>query len=35
MKVYHGNILTVDVNNTICEYLIEDKGRIVDGGVKL
>ena len=28
MKVYHGNILTIDAKNTICQYLVEDKGRI-------
>ncbi len=26
MKVYKGTILTVDKNDTVCRYLVEDKG---------
>lgn len=35
MRVYHGNILTIDCNNSICRYLVEDKGRIVYLGDEL
>ena len=35
MKVYHGNILTVNENNDVFEYLVENKGRIVYVGNKL
>lgn len=29
MKCYHGNILTVDQQDRVCQYLVEDGGRIV------
>ncbi len=29
MKIYHGNILTIDARNTVCRYLVEDGGKIV------
>lgn len=29
MKVYHGSILTVNANNDVFEYLVENKGKIV------
>ena len=29
MKVYHGKVLSIDANNSIYRYLVEDKGRIV------
>ncbi|MCK5349506.1 MAG: amidohydrolase family protein [Desulfobacula sp.] len=29
MRIYHGKILSLDKNNTIYNYLVEDKGRIV------
>lgn len=29
MKVYHGTILTVDAQNNVFQYLVEDHGRIV------
>lgn len=29
MKVYHGSILTVNENNDVFEYLVENRGRIV------
>ena len=35
MKIYKGNILTCDVNHTVAEYLVEDKGKIVYVGDKL
>lgn len=35
MKVYHGNILTVDKNDTVAEYLVENCGRIVYVGDSL
>ena len=35
MKVYRGNILTVDDKNNIYQYLVEDKGRIVYVGNEL
>jgi len=28
MTIYHGTILTVDVHDSVCSYLVEDKGRI-------
>ena len=28
MKCYHGNILTVDQRDAVCQYLVEDGGRI-------
>ena len=28
MKVYHGNIVTVNQNNEVVEYLVEDHGII-------
>lgn len=34
MKVYHGSILTIDGNNKICQYLVEDAGKIVYVGNK-
>ena len=35
MKVYHGNIVTVDEKNNIYQYLVEDKGRILYVGDEL
>lgn len=35
MKIYHGQILTVDANDTVANYLVEDKGRIVFVGNEL
>ena len=35
MKVYKGRILTVDKNDTVCKYLVENKGRIVYTGNEL
>lgn len=35
MKCYHGNILTVDKNDSVFSYLVEDKGRIVYVGNEL
>ena len=35
MKVYHGNILTVDEKNSIYSFLVEDNGRIVYVGDEL
>ena len=35
MKVFEGTIITCDTNNTIANYLVEDKGRIVFVGDKL
>ena len=35
MKIYHGTILTVDAENTVAEYLVEDGGRIVFTGQEL
>jgi len=35
MKVFEGTIITCDDNNTIANYLVEDKGRIVFVGDKL
>ena len=35
MKVYHGNIVTVDEKNSIYQYLVEDKGRIAYVGDEL
>lgn len=35
MKVYKGNILTVNKNNDVVNYLVEDKGRIVFTGNEL
>lgn len=35
MKVYKGTILTVDKNDTVYRYLVEDKGRIVFTGNEL
>lgn len=35
MKCYHGNIVTVDKNNRVFSYLVEDKGRIVFVGNEL
>ena len=32
MKVYHGNILTVNKNNDVVSYLVEDRGKIVFTG---
>ena len=32
MKCYHGRILTVDRQDTVCQYLVEDGGRIVATG---
>ena len=29
MRVYEGTILTVDKHDSVCRYLVEDKGRIV------
>ena len=29
MLIYHGNIVSLDKDNTIYQYLVEDKGRIV------
>ena len=28
MKCYHGNILAVDQRDAVCQYLVEDGGRI-------
>ena len=35
MKVYKGSILTVDKNDTVYKYLVEDNGRIVFTGNEL
>jgi len=35
MKVYHGSILSVNGNNDVFEYLVENKGRIVFVGNEL
>ena len=35
MKVYHGNILTVNAENQVCDYLVEDGGRILWVGKEL
>ena len=35
MKVYHGKILTVNENNDVFDYLVEDRGRIVFVGNEL
>lgn len=35
MKIYKGNIVTVDKKNTVMKYLVEDKGRIVFTGNEL
>ena len=35
MKTYHGIIVTVDEKNSIYQYLVEDKGRIVYVGDEL
>ena len=35
MKVYSGNILTVDANDSVVKYLVEDGGRIVFTGDEL
>ncbi len=29
MKIYHGDILTVDASDSVVHYLVEDKGKIV------
>ena len=29
MKVYHGNILTVNASDDVCSYLVENRGRII------
>ena len=29
MKLYHGRILTVNKNDDVNNYLVEDKGRIL------
>ena len=35
MKVYVGNILTVDANDRVARYLVEDRGRILFVGDEL
>ena len=35
MKIYHGKIITVNKNNDVFDYLVEDKGRIVFVGNEL
>lgn len=35
MKCYEGNIITVDNENSVCRYLVEDEGRIVYVGNEL
>ena len=35
MKVYHGNIITVDSKNSIYKFLVEDAGKIVYVGDEL
>ena len=35
MKVYKGNILTVNKTDDVVKYLVEDKGRIVFVGDEL
>ena len=35
MKVYKGNILTVNANDDVAKYLVEDKGRIAYVGNEL
>lgn len=35
MRIYHGKILSLDKNNTVYHYLVEDKGRIVFLGDRL
>ena len=35
MKVYEGTILTVDANDSVAHYLVEDRGRIVYVGSEL
>ncbi len=35
MKVYVGNILTVDSNDSVMKYLVEDNGKIIFVGNNL
>lgn len=35
MKVYQGTIVTCDENNRVCQYLVEDKGKIIFVGNEL
>ena len=35
MKVFEGNILTVNKNNDVARFLVEDGGRIVFVGKEL
>ena len=35
MKVYEGSILTCDIQDRVCKYLVEDGGRIVYVGDEL
>ena len=35
MKVFHGKIISLDSNNHIYQYLVEDKGRIIYLGDEL
>ena len=35
MRCYHGNILTVNANNDVARYLVEDGGKIVYVGSEL
>ena len=35
MNIYHGTIISCDSNNTIYQYLVEDKGKIVYTGDQL
>lgn len=32
MQVFHGSIITCDKNNSVFQYLVEDKGRILFAG---
>ena len=35
MKCYKGSIITLDKKNTVCKYLVEDKGNIIFVGNRL
>ncbi|MBU1168923.1 MAG: amidohydrolase [Proteobacteria bacterium] len=35
MRIYHGKIICLDKENTICNYLVEDQGRIIHLGDSL
>jgi predicted amidohydrolase YtcJ len=35
MRIYHGTIITLDRDDTVCNYLVEDQGRIIYVGNSL